>query len=145
MMARPRGNDWLEDDIQKLLLHEVDTVVSLLEPTEIRELGLSKEAEFCQTSGIDFINYPIPDRGLPSSQSLFNELILILDQKLKKDNKIVVHCRMGIGRASIMCAALLIKNNVDPLIVFDLLSEIRTLQVPDTVEQAQWISDLRFK
>lgn len=145
MMARPRGNDWLEDDIKKLLLNEVDTVVSLLELSEIRELGLSKEEEFCQAYGIQFINYPIPDRGLPESRNSFKELLLTLDQNLQQNKKVVVHCRMGIGRTSMICAGLLIRNGVCPQDVFKLLSKTRTLQVPDTVEQAQWINDLSRK
>ncbi|MCE7996479.1 MAG: tyrosine protein phosphatase [Roseivirga sp.] len=141
MMARPRGNDWLYDDIKKLSLHDVGVVISLLEPTEIRELGLNNEGEHCESVGIHFINYPIEDRSLPHSQSTFNELIDTLSQKLSAGKKVVVHCRMGIGRTSMVCAALLIRNGVDPKEVFDILSETRTFQVPDTPEQAQWVHD----
>lgn len=141
MMARPRGHDWLEDDVRKLTFYEVDTVVSLLEPSEIKELGLSKEEALCQGHNIDFINYPIRDRGVPESQTTFNLLILDLYERLKNRKKVTVHCRMGIGRTSMVCAALLIKNGVPAEKVFDLLSESRTLQVPDTEEQVSWLRD----
>lgn len=141
MMARPRGYDWLEDDIKKLLFHDVDTVVSLLESSEISELGLYQESQHCQKQGIHFINYPIQDRGLPQSPSTFNRLIKRLNEKLIDGKKVVIHCRMGIGRTSMVCAALLIENGIDPKNVFTLLSETRTLQVPDTEAQTQWVYD----
>ncbi len=142
MMARPRGSDWLEDDVRKLTFHNVNTVVSLLEPSEIKELGLYEEEAFCQTQGIDFLNYPIQDRGVPESQSAFNSLILSLDAKLSRGEKVVIHCRMGIGRTSMVCAALLIKSEVKAEKVFEILSSTRTLQVPDTAEQKQWVNRL---
>jgi hypothetical protein len=45
----------------------LDVVVSLLEPDEISELGLRREAELCRAQGIAFISFPIADRGLPKS------------------------------------------------------------------------------
>ncbi len=40
MMSRPRGNEWLEDEIKKLTLFDVSMVVCLLERTEISELEI---------------------------------------------------------------------------------------------------------
>ena len=143
MMARPRGNDWLEDEICKLKKLEVDTVVSLLEPNEIIELKLEKEKVICKKWGLEFINFPICDRAIPTDPNAFLKLISTIDTKLKDDKKIVVHCRMGIGRTSMVAAGLLIKNGAKLDIVFDLLSEKRTLNVPDTDQQKQWVIGLK--
>ena len=61
MMARPRGQDWLQDEIAYLKLHNVDVVVSLLERHETYELGLQKEAQYCHDSKVEFINFPIKE------------------------------------------------------------------------------------
>lgn len=42
--ARPRGGDWLEDEITSLRQSEADVVVSLLEREEAAELGIEGEA-----------------------------------------------------------------------------------------------------
>lgn len=139
MMARPKGNDWLESDIRKLHIHGVNVVVSLLETSEIRELGLSEEETLCQSHDIEYIHHPIPDRGVPDSHGKFDSLVLDLNAKLRQDRKVVVHCRMGIGRTSLICAALLPKNGINLKAVFELLSETRTLKVPDTTDQVSWI------
>ena len=45
IMARPRGEEWLLDEIEYLRKQNVLVLVSLLEKSEINELGLGKEAE----------------------------------------------------------------------------------------------------
>jgi hypothetical protein len=54
IMARPRGNEWLEEDILSLKKQGVQTIVSLLDRNEIHELGLEKEAELCLQNGIEY-------------------------------------------------------------------------------------------
>ncbi|MEM1136439.1 MAG: protein-tyrosine phosphatase family protein [Bacteroidota bacterium] len=112
MMARPKGNDWLEDEIQKLNFYNVDFVVSLLEWNEIQELGLEKEKYFCEQYNIQFIHLPIPDRNIPESNKNFIEFITHLNKALQNAKKIVIHCRMGIGRTSMVAAALLVSQSL---------------------------------
>ena len=83
MMARPRGNDWLDDDIKKLSFSNTDIVVSLLEKSEEQELGIQKEKEHCIKYGMEFISYPIIDRSLPEDRNSFNKLAKLLNQKIK--------------------------------------------------------------
>lgn len=142
MMARPRGNDWLEDEIIKLKERDINCIVSLLERSEIYELEIEKEAFFCNKNGIDYINYPIKDRGIPEKKTFIN-LIIEIYKRVKQSEKIVIHCRMGIGRTSMVSAGVLIMNGTDPNIVFELLTKRRTLSVPDTHIQKDWILDLK--
>ncbi len=144
MMARPRGNDWLEGEIQKLSISGVNMVVSLLEKHEEVELDIEKENELCQKQNIGYINFPIKDRGVPEDVDSFLQLISTIDQSLRNDKKIVIHCRMGIGRTSMVTAGALIKNGHEPESVFDFLSEKRTLSVPDTDEQIEWIKGQKY-
>jgi len=39
IMARPRGGEWLEDEIIQFQKQHIGAIVSLLEPSEISELG----------------------------------------------------------------------------------------------------------
>ena len=66
-MARPRADDWLEADVTEWRTSGVDLVVSFLERDEVSELGLQREAELCRASGIGFLSFPIPDRGVPET------------------------------------------------------------------------------
>ena len=43
--ARPRADDWLDAEVDAWNAAGVDLVVSLLEPSEVSELGLGREAD----------------------------------------------------------------------------------------------------
>jgi hypothetical protein len=47
IMARPRGGDWLFDEVKALHASGVDILVSLLTSEEVSELDLEEEAVFC--------------------------------------------------------------------------------------------------
>lgn len=143
IMARPRGNDWLEDEIKGLKFNKIQTIVSLLEREEISELGLNQEENFCKHYQIDYINFPIKDRGLPADQNKVKILILQLRQKIQQGEKVVIHCRMGIGRSSIIAGAILLNDNVNADEVINKICKEREMQVPDTEEQRDWLRSFK--
>jgi len=98
-MARPRGNDWLDDEIKWLKIKEVDCLVSLLERSEEWELGLHEQKEICKKWEIEFISFPIRDVNTPKNENEFILLSKELAKKIKENKRVVIHCRMGIGRA----------------------------------------------
>ena len=142
IMARPRGNDWLEDEIKGLAHRGINYLVSLLEYQEIIELGLEKEKTYCTENNIGFIHFPIEDINTPKNENDYLKLIHELISHLNNDKKIAIHCRMGIGRSSVLASGILIKRGIDPKMVFDKISEHRNLNVPDTEEQKDWVLNL---
>lgn len=141
MMAKPKGKEWLESEMLKLQLQEVDIVVSLLESHEEKQLGLNEEERFCEKYDIHFLRFPIPDGSVPDRLDSFVKFVSVLDKELKQDKRIAIHCKSGIGRASLICAAILLRNDENAKNVFELLSEKRTLKVPESPEQVTWILD----
>ena len=59
IMPRPRGGDWLEDEIRSLRDAGVDVVISLLEPHEVAELEIAEEPAFCKRCGWHQTHRPI--------------------------------------------------------------------------------------
>jgi protein-tyrosine phosphatase len=139
IMARPRGNDWLEDEINHLKNNKVGVLVSLLETSEIDELKLNLEEELCFTKGITFINFPIADRDIPRQSDNIDKLVDTLINKLNEGLSVIVHCRMGIGRSSIIAASVLLHYNHNADGIIENISSIRGLKVPDTDKQLQWL------
>lgn len=140
LMPRPRGADWLADEIRGWRQHGIDTVVSLLESHEVRELALQDEASLCKAQGIDFLSFPTLDRGTPSSISATAALVTKLVEQLHAGRAVAVHCRAGIGRSSLICACILHALGVASADIFPLLSRARGLAVPDTTSQIDWLS-----
>ena len=64
ILPRPRGGDWLEDEVQGWRAAGVDVVVSLLTSDEVAELDLEQEGRLCEAYDIDFRSFPIVDRSV---------------------------------------------------------------------------------
>ena len=139
IMARPRGDNWLEDEINHLKNNKVGVLVSLLERGEINELKLDLEEELCIIKHIDYINYPIPDRDIPKYGDKTNQLIERLTRKLNEGLSVVIHCRMGIGRSSIIAAAVLMTYKLKSNDIMNNISNVRGIKVPDTDKQIAWL------
>ncbi len=141
MMPRPRGNDWLEEEIEGLKSLSFDLVVSFLTQEEELELELQKECFFCEQIGIKFVSFPIEDRGLPEEKP-FLSLITDLYNQIYEGRNTILHCRGGIGRAGITAASLLIKSGLNSEDAFCIVSDSRNVPVPDTEEQEKWIMSI---
>ena len=137
--ARPRGGDWLEDEIAGWRKQGVDVVVSLLTPSENEELDLKDEAKFSKARGIRFLSFPIEDRGVPHSPVEVEALVSQVGAELQNGKKVAIHCRQGIGRSSLISAALLISAGTDVEQALHAIGESRGVDVPETAQQRGWL------
>lgn len=138
IMARPRGGDWLADELHGLRHIGVKVLVCALTDPEQVELGLAEEATACATAGMAFVAIPIPDRGVPDEETL-QPVLDHLHAALTTGQHIVIHCRAGIGRASLLAGALLVSEGLDAEQAWQRLATARGLPVPDTNQQRQWL------
>ncbi|WP_110721406.1 protein-tyrosine phosphatase family protein [Thiolinea disciformis] len=141
LMARPLGEEHLEEYIQGLQQLNITTVVSLLESQEQYELGLRQQPVYCANYDLTYIHFPIPDRGLPSTPKAL-ELAKQLWQRIDEGEHVVIHCRAGIGRTGIIAGAVLVASGIKPPQALQLISEARGVKVPDTDEQEAWLLNL---
>lgn len=139
IVPRPRGGDWLDDEMLALRESGIDVVVSMLERGEALELGLECEARSAEAATLRFFNFPIPDRGTPTELSAFEEFLKNLENLLSDGRRVGVHCRACIGRASITVASLLIRSGVPSEVAWLQVSKSRGCLVPDTGEQREWV------
>ena len=138
-MACPRGGDWLDDELGALQTEGVDVLVSALTNSELAELQLSAEPELARQAGLTYISFPIPDRGAPEGAAA-TDLAGQLEERLTGGEFIVVHCRAGIGRSSLIAAAVLVREGLTPAEAWELISAARGLSVPDTEAQRAWLA-----
>jgi protein-tyrosine phosphatase len=139
LAARPRGGEWLEDEIAEWNRARVSTVFSLLEPAEEAELDLAREAELADVYGLYFFSFPIADRQVPASDRQFAEALEQLNAELTAGRNVVLHCRQGIGRTGLVAACLLVTKGSDPQTAIQRLSAARGVPIPETDEQRRWI------
>ena len=77
LASRPRGGDWLDDEMAAWRRAGIDTVLSLLTTEEEQDLDLRQETRDVKSRGIKFVSLPIPDRQVPNSES---EVSAVLDR-----------------------------------------------------------------
>lgn len=142
IVARPRGRDWLQDEANDWRRDCVDVVVSLLEVDEAAHLGLEDESEAAAASGVRFLSFPIPDRGVPASASAAASLITAVSEALERGENVAVHCRQGLGRSGLIAAGVLVYAGADAQAAIETVSPARGEPVPETPEQRAWVQRL---
>jgi len=137
--ARPRGGDWLHEELSDWRNAGINQVVSLLTSRENAALELRAEESACQNAGIRFVSFPIEDRSVPPDSIGALGLVHRLDADLSGGAKIVIHCRQGVGRAGMIATGVLITRGFDADLAIQEVSAARGVPVPETDEQRDWI------
>lgn len=138
---RPSGGAWLEEDIRFWRREGVDGVVSLLTPDETLDRELEREPDCCRAAGMDFLSFPIVDRGVPPSALAVHDLAEKLAECLRQGHNVLIHCRAGLGRSPLLAACVLALGGVTSQDAFKRISTARGFPVPDTLEQSNWVAD----
>lgn len=138
--SRPRGGDWLEDEVNGWRRQGIDVVVSLLTDSENNELDLHREGAIAKQKGLRFYSLPIEDRGVPASVDTVEAIVANVNTELNQGKKVAVHCRQAVGRSSLFAAVVLIcrGQELDPSL--GIIRQARGLDVPETPEQRNWLN-----
>jgi protein-tyrosine phosphatase len=139
IVLRPRGDDWLRDELRRIKASGVETIVSLLDPSEATWLGLGEEGPIAEAAGMHFLSYPILDVHVPSDVTTFRAFVDSLANRLRAGETIGVHCRGSIGRSTVTAACTLVHLGWRARDALRAIQSARGCVVPDTEEQLRWI------
>ena len=139
--ARPRGGDALGESLRALADRGVDGFVSLLSQPEEEALGLGREDATCREQGLSFRRLRVPDFGIPADEGAFWSLARELREDLSSGSTIVIHCHAGIGRSSLLAAAVLTLGGQSSTEALAAVQLARGVPVPDSQAQRVWLVD----
>ncbi len=139
IMARPSLEENDPASVVNISRLGIKLVVSLLETNEARTLGLDAEREQVKALGMDFVSFPIPDMGIPTSVEEFASLSKMLLKQVNAGTNILVHCHAGIGRSGLMAAGILLHCDLNSQQAFAHISKMRGVRVPETPQQEHWL------
>ncbi len=137
-MPRPRGGDWLDDEMASLRAAGIDMLVSLQTRTEQEELDLLQEPAAAARAGLDYRAAPIPDLGVPTGSDVI-PLVVTIVAALRAGRAVAVHCRAGIGRSSLIAGAVLVAMGASPREAWAVIGVARGMRVPETPGQGAWL------
>jgi len=139
IMARPSLEADAPASIANIARLGIQQVVSLLEPSETRDLGLHSEREQVKAHSMGFTSFPIPDMGLPPSVEEYAQLAKMLFNQVSAGVNTLIHCHAGIGRSGLLVSGILLHCDMDPQQAFAYASRMRGIRVPETSTQEQWL------
>ena len=93
-------------------------------------------------NGIEFISFPIPDRGVPASLLLALPLLTKIAGALEEGKNVAVHCRQGVGRSGMIAAGVLVSSGAGTEDAIKAVSNARGVPVPETSSQREWLRHL---
>lgn len=120
-------------DLQVIRDWGASTIVSLLQEPEFALLGVA-DFEEQVSANFRWLSLPIPDRGVPDAE--FEERWAIAEPELRgrlvAGERVLLHCRAGLGRTGMIAARLLLEFGMTPP---QALAAVRRAR-PGTVETA---------
>lgn len=113
--------------------YHTDTLVSLVEESELAELGIHNLEYECRNHNIELIRFPLRDVSVPPSLKSFARLIREIIKLLKQKKTVVIHCKGGLGRAGLTAACSIVAGSNNKISGSDAIKIVRAAR-PGTVE-----------
>lgn len=124
----------LHADLDRLTGHfGVSVLVSLIEPEEFESLQIEDLRNAARSAGMVSYWFPIKDRDVPDDMGSFIALVRTIRSALSAGDRVVLHCRGGLGRAGTVAACTLVSLGED---VDEAVSMVRESR-PGAIENAR--------
>lgn len=144
LAPHPKGGDMLNSEILDIKKAGYSLLVSMLTAEEQESLQLTEEKALCNSNGLSFLNYPIRDEVADSDDATI-EFVELVCTELNKHKKVLIHCRGGVGRSSMIIALVLARKGIPLEQVFTSISQARGEKTPESDFQYSWVEQLTRK
>src|SRR5690606_21462098 len=119
--------------VQKLLSAGIDAFLDLTSPGEMPEYDAELPIE------VEYIRKPIRDHSIPTRREHMVEILDSLQYLIRRQRRIYVHCRAGIGRTGTVIGCLLVERGLTGERALEELN--RLWQQCDRAAQWSWVPE----
>lgn len=133
------SGDWardLDSDLRSIQEWGASILVTLMEPHELEAFKVVDLPDRVP-DGITHLILPIVDGGVPDQpwEQAWDRLGPQVRSTLREGNKIVVHCRGGLGRTGLVTARLLVEFGMDPELAIKAVRKARPGAIENAVQE----------
>jgi len=130
-------------DLTALSRWQAQALVTLLRTSEMEMLGVADLGDRVQQRGLQWHHLPILDGSAPGPdfEAAWRDVGPTLHGMLDRGQRIVVHCRAGLGRSGCIAARLLIERGRDNREAISAVRAARPFAI-ETGEQWSWVQQL---
>jgi ADP-ribosylglycohydrolase/protein-tyrosine phosphatase len=130
----------LKEDLRVIRQWGATTVVTLIEDHEFKMLGIENFGQEISAHGLDWIHLPIRDVDVPDQ--LFEDAWAlsgkILHERLDAGDRVLIHCRGGLGRTGLVAGRILIERGCNPALAIQRVRAVRPHAI-ETPPQEQYV------
>ena len=111
------GNDWhrdIDSDIRAIANWGASAVVTIMTDDELQFLGVGNLGLYVAKYGMEWYQIPVPDTTAPNYETLeqWDYIRRRIHSRLNREEKIIIHCRGGLGRSGTLAAKLLMDKGL---------------------------------
>jgi ADP-ribosyl-[dinitrogen reductase] hydrolase len=130
----------LNEDLKVVRAWGATIVVTLIEDHEFRLLGLESLGEDIRGLGMDWMHLPIRDVDVPDErfEDAWFQAGATLHARLDAGDRILIHCRGGVGRTGLVAGRLLVERGCVPRTAVNRVRAVRPNAI-ETMEQERYV------
>ena len=138
------GRHWdrdLDEDLQSIKKWGATTVVTLIEEHEFSMLHVETLGHAVGALCMDWIHLPIVDVSVPDKRFEVGWITVgpKLHARLDMGERILIHCRGGIGRTGLVAGLLLVERGIQTHTAIERVRQARPNAI-ETLEQEKYVS-----
>ena len=132
----------LDIDISAIEDSGATLVVSLVEETEMKDLGVQGLGKAILARELEWIHIPFEDTTAPDYKwmKVFDSVAPSIRASIKNGNSIVIHCKGGLGRAGTVAALLMCSMGMDVFAALELIRDVRSRDCINYIQQEFLVS-----
>ena len=117
----------LGEDLARIQAWGASTVVTLLEDHEFRLLRIESLGADIARLGMAWLHLPIRDVEVPDGrfERAWETEGPVLHRRLDAGERVLIHCRGGLGRTGLVAALLLVERGSEPRLAIDRVRAVR--------------------
>lgn len=143
------GAPWdrdLQSDLQAIVDWGASTLVTLIEAHEFEMLQVAQLGAAAQALGLRWMHLPMQDLCAPCARFEADWLTAGAEilRRLRAGEKVVVHCRGGLGRAGTVAACILVEAGHEPREAIEMVRRARQGAI-ETPAQQHYVAAYRAR